>query len=255
MKKLLLILLCIPMIGFGQEGASYSKLDGYITIAEINLPATVDKGLVINTVYITSDNKYFIVDMGYKPKYFAVYELETQKYITLFKVPGWTYGLYYKDNTLYTSNGKKKNYKLQINSKYPKTEKLKHSLFNEINPEGCYYVDVESNSKSTGLECDFHLDYAFCWEYLGKVLTIKKSGCISGDCANGKGTYDWENGQKYVGEWKDDKQDGQGTYTWPSGQKYVGEWKDGMYHGQGTFTYTDGTVEKGLWENDVFLGN
>ena len=31
------------------------------------------------------------------------------------------------------------------------------------------------------------------------------------------GTYTYDDGSKYVGEWKDDKQHGQGTYTWPSG--------------------------------------
>ena len=26
-----------------------------------------------------------------------------------------------------------------------------------------------------------------------------------------------------------------GTYTWPDGEKYVGEWRDNKKHGQGTF--------------------
>ena len=28
------------------------------------------------------------------------------------------------------------------------------------------------------------------------------SGCVSGDCINGYGTFIWENGDKCVGEWK-----------------------------------------------------
>jgi len=39
--------------------------------------------------------------------------------------------------------------------------------------------------------------------------------------------YLWENGTKYMGEWKDGKKYGQGTYTWSYGTKYEGEWKDG----------------------------
>ena len=39
--------------------------------------------------------------------------------------------------------------------------------------------------------------------------------------------YIWENGSRYVGEWKDGKKHGQGTYIKPEGRKYVGEWKDG----------------------------
>jgi len=53
--------------------------------------------------------------------------------------------------------------------------------------------------------------------------------------------YIWENGSRYVGEWKDGKKHGQGTFTSPDGDKYVGEFKDGKFHGQGTWTSTDGT--------------
>jgi len=48
--------------------------------------------------------------------------------------------------------------------------------------------------------------------------------------------YLWENGTKYLGEWKDGKKHGQGTYTYGKGEwevdKYVGEWKDGKWNGQ-----------------------
>ena len=33
--------------------------------------------------------------------------------------------------------------------------------------------------------------------------------CIKGDCNNGYGTYTYANGSKYVGEWKDGKENGQ----------------------------------------------
>tara|TARA_B110000438_G_C15738202_1_gene617232 strand:+ start:194 stop:520 length:327 start_codon:yes stop_codon:yes gene_type:complete len=52
------------------------------------------------------------------------------------------------------------------------------------------------------------------------------AGCISSDCTNGFGTYISANGNKYVGEWKDDKK-----------------------HGKETFTFTNGDVERGIWEN------
>ena len=68
------------------------------------------------------------------------------------------------------------------------------------------------------------------------------------------GTYIWDNGDKYVGEWKDDKQHGQGTLTYADGNKYVGEYKDGKRHGQGTFTFADGGKEIGSWENDLLNG-
>ena len=67
-------------------------------------------------------------------------------------------------------------------------------------------------------------------------------GCTSGDCTNGFGTYTTANGDKYVGEFKDNKYEGQGTYTSASGDKYVGEWKDGKNNGQGTATFANGRV-------------
>ncbi len=37
----------------------------------------------------------------------------------------------------------------------------------------------------------------------------------------------YPNGDKYVGEWKDDKMDGRGTATFTDGTKYAGQWKNG----------------------------
>ena len=50
--------------------------------------------------------------------------------------------------------------------------------------------------------------------------------------------YIWENGSRYVGEWKDGKKHGQGTYTSGKGEgegdKYVGSWEGGqMWNGRG----------------------
>ena len=68
------------------------------------------------------------------------------------------------------------------------------------------------------------------------------------------GPYTFKNGNKYVGEWKNDKQHGQGTFTWTDGHKYVGEYKDGKMHGQGTFTWADGRKEVGAYKDDKKSG-
>ena len=39
--------------------------------------------------------------------------------------------------------------------------------------------------------------------------------------------YIFPNGEKYLGEWKDGKQNGQGTFTSFDGRKGVGEYKEG----------------------------
>ena len=65
---------------------------------------------------------------------------------------------------------------------------------------------------------------------------------------NGKGTFTWPDGQKYVGDWKDGKQNGKGTFTWPSGQKYVGDWKDDKRNGKGVQTdFSGGVIYSGSW--------
>jgi len=39
-------------------------------------------------------------------------------------------------------------------------------------------------------------------------------------------SYHWENGTKYEGKWKDGKFHGQGTFTFSDGNKGVGEFRD-----------------------------
>ena len=60
------------------------------------------------------------------------------------------------------------------------------------------------------------------------------------DKRHGKGTYTWTNGEKYVGEWQNDERYGQGTNTWINGEKYEGEWQNDKRHGQGTNSRTSG---------------
>jgi len=63
-----------------------------------------------------------------------------------------------------------------------------------------------------------------------------------------EGTFLFESGRKYIGEWKDSKPHGQGALTYADGsQTYVGDWRGGLRHGQGTFTYLDGRKYIGEW--------
>jgi len=65
------------------------------------------------------------------------------------------------------------------------------------------------------------------------------------------GTYTFPSGNKYVGEYKNDKRNGQGTFTFPkSGNKYVGEFKNDKRNGQGTFTCDSGSKYIGEWKDD-----
>ena len=70
---------------------------------------------------------------------------------------------------------------------------------------------------------------------------------------SGQGTLTWGArtkllGHKYVGNFKNDKQNGQGTYTYADGTVYVGTFKDDFIAGQGTKTWPDGTQYVGAFE-------
>jgi len=72
----------------------------------------------------------------------------------------------------------------------------------------------------------------------------------SGYFHNCSGSWTYAVGNKYVGEWRDDKFHGQGTFTWADGHKYVGEWRDDERYGQGTFTWADGRKWVGQSRDD-----
>lgn len=64
----------------------------------------------------------------------------------------------------------------------------------------------------------------------------------------------YPDGAKYVGTWRDGRQDGKGAYTWPDGRVYDGEYKDGIKDGIGTLTWPDGKKYEGQWKNGSFHG-
>ena len=53
------------------------------------------------------------------------------------------------------------------------------------------------------------------------------SQCISGDCENGFGVYNYSNGDRYEGLFKNGKWNGKGKYYYKNGDIYEGKWLDG----------------------------
>ena len=51
--------------------------------------------------------------------------------------------------------------------------------------------------------------------------------CIEGNCVDGQGTYMYDNGDIYVGEFKEGETHGRGTYITTDGSTFAGEFKDG----------------------------
>jgi len=46
---------------------------------------------------------------------------------------------------------------------------------------------------------------------------------------------------------------GQGTYTWEDGSVYTGQWRNGKMHGWGTLTFPNGDKYVGIWSKDKLL--
>ena len=97
------------------------------------------------------------------------------------------------------------------------------------------------------------------------LLAVLAGGVSASDLPDCVGDYDvsWNNcfgiytdsnGNKYVGEWKDNSRNGQGTLTYADGREYVGEFKDGDFNGKGTYTSKDRTIREGIWKDGEFLG-
>ena len=65
-------------------------------------------------------------------------------------------------------------------------------------------------------------------------------GEFKNDLREGIGIYYYKDGSSYNGNWKKDKKHGYGIYSYPDNEAYVGEWKYGKYDGLGIFFYRNG---------------
>lgn len=80
------------------------------------------------------------------------------------------------------------------------------------------------------------------------------TGCVKGDCLNGYGTYQYANGNRYVGDFKNGNPDGQGILYFANGNKYLGHWQQNWRQGEGRFIFTEGHEYLGQFERNQFHG-
>ena len=71
----------------------------------------------------------------------------------------------------------------------------------------------------------------------------------------GIGRYNYDNGEYYIGQFKDDSRNGKGIYYYKNGKiKFDCEWYDDQIQGTGIFYYENDEYYKGQWENGMFQG-
>jgi len=68
-------------------------------------------------------------------------------------------------------------------------------------------------------------------------------------CNSGKGYYDYPDGSRWVGEFKNGYPAGRGTCYYASGDRYEGEWANNAPYGEGIMHFASGRVYGAVWVN------
>ncbi len=114
-----------------------------------------------------------------------------------------------------------------------------------------------------------HLTLAFCIGTVPalcqqqspcNVLMVAISGQYTGECHNDKahGLGKAAGTDSYEGEFKKGYPDGPGTYTWQNGTYFTGNFKKGLKQGKVTIHYKrpgqPDSVVSGFWKKDIYAG-
>tara|TARA_B100001179_G_C18572228_1_gene395651 strand:+ start:512 stop:1120 length:609 start_codon:yes stop_codon:yes gene_type:complete len=67
---------------------------------------------------------------------------------------------------------------------------------------------------------------------------------------HGEGVFFYQNGDRYIGDFQKDIAHGMGTYSYKNGDVYVGEWIDGKRHGKGSYAHKVTELESDLYVGD-----
>ena len=81
------------------------------------------------------------------------------------------------------------------------------------------------------------------------------TGYLVNGVRHGQGTFRWDDGAVYEGNWSHGKRDGYGKMTTASGDVYEGPFVDGKRHGEGTYRWADGAYYTGAWVENQRTGN
>lgn len=77
------------------------------------------------------------------------------------------------------------------------------------------------------------------FSFFAPASKAQTSGCISGDCINGIGTFLFADKAEYTGEWVNGVRTGVGCYDWADGSYYLGYFENGKLEGNGIYLGND----------------
>ena len=133
-----------------------------------------------------------------------------------------------------------------INENMNKNNKKLKNLLNENNE----IINNKLNEINNSIK-EIIYDDGRC---VGQIVNGKKEGKGIYYLKEGKGIYYWNDGDRYEGDWKNDKEEGKGIYYFKSGNRYEGDWKNGKMEGKGIYYYKNGNREMGDWKDGKEIG-
>ena len=77
--------------------------------------------------------------------------------------------------------------------------------------------------------------------------------CVSGNCQEGYGRFEWKSGEEYIGNFKAGKMSGYGVFYWQNKRKFMGNRKKGKMDGEGMLFHENGQINKGIWKANAFV--
>ena len=134
-----------------------------------------------------------------------------------------------------------------------KFQKLHHCNYVNGVREGKLIKETEDNKEEEEM---YHLEKNLLSK---KIIDLENGERYQGDIDSnnlkeGNGIQFYNNGDKYIGQWKNNLKEGKGTYIFNNGNKYVGEWRNNVKEGKGKIYRKDGQILEANWKNNKIDG-
>ena len=83
---------------------------------------------------------------------------------------------------------------------------------------------------------------------------VAQAGCLRGNCIDGEGEMRFDDGSRYVGQWRASRRHGRGIEYRANGGVLDGEWQDDRPKGYGTYRFTNRARYAAEWTGEARNG-